>query len=46
VIEHNIEDVLEVADKVSVMKHGSILAEGSPKEIVENREVQKIYLGE
>lgn len=46
VIEHKIDVVLEVADKVSVMNQGSILAEGSPKEIVENREVQKIYLGE
>ncbi|MCC5997674.1 MAG: ABC transporter ATP-binding protein [Thermofilum sp.] len=46
VIEHKIDVVLEVADKVSVINQGSILAEGSPKEIVENREVQKIYLGE
>ncbi|MEM0093445.1 MAG: ABC transporter ATP-binding protein [Thermofilum sp.] len=46
VIEHKIDVVLEVADKVSVMSQGSIIAEGSPEEIVENREVQKVYLGE
>lgn len=46
VIEHKIDVVLEVADVVSVMNQGSIIAEGSPKEIVENREVQRIYLGE
>jgi branched-chain amino acid transport system ATP-binding protein len=46
VIEHKIDVVLEVADTVSVMHQGSIIAEGSPREIVENPEVQRIYLGE
>lgn len=46
VIEHKIDVVLELADTVSVMSQGSIIAEGPPREIVENREVQRIYLGE
>ena len=46
VVEHKIDVVLEIADSVSVMNHGSIIAEGSPREIIENREVQRIYIGE
>ncbi|MGB9786324.1 MAG: ABC transporter ATP-binding protein [Infirmifilum uzonense] len=46
VVEHKIDVILETADVVSVMDHGRIIAEGSPQEIMENREVQRIYLGE
>jgi branched-chain amino acid transport system ATP-binding protein len=46
VIEHKIDVVLELADVVSVMNQGSIIAEGPPEEIVNNREVQRVYIGE
>jgi branched-chain amino acid transport system ATP-binding protein len=44
-IEHNIRLVLELADTVTVMDKGAIIAEGRPREIEENAEVQRVYLG-
>ena len=44
-IEHNVSVVLELAEMITVMDGGEIIAEGSPAEIERNREVQKAYLG-
>lgn len=44
-IEHNISVIMEVADYITVLHFGEILAEGTPGEIQENREVQIAYLG-
>ena len=37
--------VLELADKITVMDKGAIIAEGTPEEIERNPEVQRAYLG-
>jgi branched-chain amino acid transport system ATP-binding protein len=44
-IEHNMPVVLELADRVTVMDRGRILAEGTPGEIEAHPEVQRAYLG-
>jgi branched-chain amino acid transport system ATP-binding protein len=44
-IEHNMPVVMEVADRVSVLNTGAMLAEGTPAEIRENPAVQAAYLG-
>jgi branched-chain amino acid transport system ATP-binding protein len=44
-IEHNMEVVLSLAGRVTVMDAGSILAEGTPDEIAKDPAVQKAYLG-
>ena len=44
-IEHNIQVVLELATKITVMDRGSILAEGSPQTIERHPAVQQAYLG-
>ena len=44
-IEHNMSVVLELADRITVMDNGGILAEGSPAEIEGNLAVQRAYLG-
>ena len=44
-IEHDIELVMNLADKITVLHQGSIIAEGAPEEIKNNAEVQSIYLG-
>lgn len=43
IIEHDINVAFSIADQVSVLHHGAIIAEGSPKQIEDNREVQQIY---
>jgi branched-chain amino acid transport system ATP-binding protein len=44
-IEHDMEIVLDLADSISVLHRGSVIAEGSPQEIKANPEVQNVYLG-
>ncbi|PKO04573.1 MAG: ABC transporter ATP-binding protein [Chloroflexi bacterium HGW-Chloroflexi-3] len=44
-IEHDMEIVLDIADRITVMYHGSVIAEGTPGEIRSNVEVKKVYLG-
>ncbi len=45
-IEHNLKVVLELANRVTVMDRGTILAEGSPEEIEQHPAVQRAYLGQ
>jgi branched-chain amino acid transport system ATP-binding protein len=44
-IEHNVEVVLGLSQRVTVMNWGEVIAEGSPREIEANPEVQRVYLG-
>ena len=45
-IEHDMNIVFGISEKVRVMHVGSIIAEGTPQEIRANDQVQKIYLAE
>lgn len=44
-VEHNMNVVMRVSDRITVMHQGSVLAEGTPAEISANRDVQTAYLG-
>ncbi len=44
-IEHDMEVVLDIADQITVLYRGSVLAEGTPAEIKQNHQVQEVYLG-
>jgi branched-chain amino acid transport system ATP-binding protein len=44
-IEHKIDIVMTMSDRISVMHFGSVIAEGSPTEIQRNAEVRRAYLG-
>ena len=44
-IEHNMNVVMALADRITVLEMGEILASGSPSEIHANRAVQDAYLG-
>src|SRR5256886_12193410 len=44
-IEHKIDVVMTMSDRISAMHFGSVIAEGTPVEIQRNPEVRRAYLG-
>jgi branched-chain amino acid transport system ATP-binding protein len=44
-IEHAIEFVMGVSDRIVVLNEGKLIAEGTPTELPQNREVLEAYLG-
>jgi branched-chain amino acid transport system ATP-binding protein len=44
-IEHDMEVVFEIADDITVMAQGAVLASGSPKQIAADERVREAYLG-
>jgi branched-chain amino acid transport system ATP-binding protein len=45
-IEHDMEAVFSLADRVSVLVYGRVIATGTPQAIRANAEVRQAYLGE
>lgn len=45
IIEHDMDVVFSLADRITVLNHGTILATGTPEEIRDNSEVRDAYLG-
>jgi branched-chain amino acid transport system ATP-binding protein len=46
IIEHDMDVVFSLADTISVLHYGSILASGTPEEIKNDQRVKDAYLGE
>ena len=44
IVEHDMNVVMELADRITVLHYGSILAEGTPEEIQQNPKVLEVYL--
>ncbi len=44
-IEHKMDIIMSVSDRISVMHFGSLIAEGTPGEIQRDPEVRRAYLG-
>jgi branched-chain amino acid transport system ATP-binding protein len=45
-VEHRMDLVMELADRMAVMHHGSLLAVDTPDRIIANETVQSAYLGD
>ena len=46
ITDHNVSAALEICSRALILSEGSILAEGSPDELVKNAKVREVYLGE
>jgi lipopolysaccharide export system ATP-binding protein len=46
ITDHNVRETLGICDRAYIINEGSVLACGSPEEIVYNESVRKVYLGE
>ncbi|MDI7260045.1 MAG: ABC transporter ATP-binding protein [Thermodesulfobacteriota bacterium] len=46
IVEHDMDIVFALSDRIVVLHRGQILADGTPEEIKQNQEVRKVYLGE
>jgi ABC-type branched-subunit amino acid transport system ATPase component len=44
VVEHDMQVVMELCSRITVLHYGTILAEGTPDEIQKNPRVLEVYL--
>ena len=44
IVEHDMEVVMELAQRITVLHYGEVLAEGTPAEIQRNPRVLEVYL--
>ena len=46
ITDHNVRETLDVCERAYIVNEGQILCEGSPAEILANKQVRDVYLGE
>ena len=46
ITDHNVRETLGICDRAYIINQGSVLASGSPDEIIGNESVRRVYLGE
>lgn len=46
ITDHNVRETLGITDRAYIMTEGKILRTGKPKELVEDEDVRRLYLGE
>jgi len=46
ITDHNVRETLGICDHAYIISEGSVLAAGSPAQIIENEDVRKVYLGD
>jgi lipopolysaccharide export system ATP-binding protein len=46
ITDHNVRETLGICDHAYIISDGSVLAQGTPSEIVHNAEVRRVYLGD
>lgn len=46
ITDHNVRETLGICDRAYIINQGTVLASGSPDEIISNESVRRVYLGE
>ena len=46
IVEHDMDVVFSLSDRVVALNHGEIIGDGTPDEIQSNPKVREVYLGE
>ncbi|MGC9954332.1 MAG: LPS export ABC transporter ATP-binding protein [Rhizomicrobium sp.] len=46
ITDHNVRDALDIIDRAYILHDGQVLKEGTPEDIVGDRDVRRVYLGE
>ncbi len=46
ITDHNVRETLGICDRAYIINQGTVLASGSPDEIIGNESVRRVYLGE
>ena len=46
ITDHNVRDALDIIDRAYILHDGQVMKEGTPEDIVADREVRRVYLGE
>jgi branched-chain amino acid transport system ATP-binding protein len=46
IVEHIMKVIMTISDRIHAINYGQTIAEGSPEEVANNKEVIEAYLGE
>jgi lipopolysaccharide export system ATP-binding protein len=46
ITDHNVRETLSICDHAYIINEGSVLAKGSPEQLVSDENVRRVYLGE
>jgi len=46
ITDHNVRETLGICDRAYILNAGTMLTEGKPEQIISNKEVRKVYLGQ
>lgn len=46
ITDHNVRETLGICDRAYILSHGTLIAEGTPDDVLANDQVKAVYLGE
>jgi lipopolysaccharide export system ATP-binding protein len=46
ITDHNVRETLDIIDRAYIIHDGDVMKEGTPREIIEDTDVRRVYLGE
>lgn len=46
ITDHNVRETLKITDRAYIIAHGTVMAQGTPQEIVNDKDVKRVFLGE